>query len=61
MNLKRGLITVWLLAVITILKTCLVITLCRLNVDTKKLLMCNQTWSHTTRSCTYEPEKMTPA
>jgi len=39
MSLKKGLITVWLLAVITILKTCLVITLCRLNIDTKRLLL----------------------
>ncbi len=55
MSLKKGLITVWLLAVITILKTCLVISLCRLNVDTKKLLMCNNTWRHQ-QSCQFEPE-----
>lgn len=58
MSLKQGLITVWLLAVITILKTCLVITLCRLNVDTKKLLICNNTWRHSPRSCQYESDKM---
>ena len=56
MSLKRGLITVWLLAVITILKTCLVVTLCRLNIDTKRLLMCNHTGIHSPRSCTYETD-----
>ena len=40
MSLKRGLITVWVLAAITILKVCLVFTLCRLGIDTKHILLC---------------------
>jgi len=40
MSLKRGLITVWVLAVITLIKMCLVIMLCRLGIDTKKMLLC---------------------
>ncbi|MCK5632261.1 hypothetical protein KAH94_00770 [bacterium] len=42
MSLKQGLATVWLLAVITVLKTFLVLTLCKVNIETKKTMLCNK-------------------